>query len=309
MSRSTPREPESVTMGKRFKETMLLFSLIVTPGRGVRRLYEMYSTNNYVTESTLYLNNGYWRDSPKTLDEACQAMARLLGETANLCAQDEVLDVGFGYGDQDIYWMDQFRCKKIVGLNITPSQVELARKRVTERRLGDRIDLQLGSATEMPFEANTFDKVLALECAMHFVTRAKFFRDAHRVLRPGGRIATTDVIPLKELPPDMKGMKRFKVELVDHVARSLAATPSENLYPRDVYAEKMKAAGFENVSVTSIRNDVLIPFVHYLARRQHDREVMDRYNPLLRMMMRFIFKNAGKKSWDYVISVGDKPTS
>jgi ubiquinone/menaquinone biosynthesis C-methylase UbiE len=196
-----------------------------------------------------------------------------------------------------------------VGLNITPSQVELARKRVAERGLSERIDLQLGSATEMPFEANAFDKVVALECAMHFDTRAKFFCDAHRVLRPGGRIATTDVIPMKEVPPDIKGMKRFKVELVDHVARSLSATPSENLYPREVYAEKMKAAGFENVSVTSIKNDVLVPFVHYLARRQHDQEVVARYNPLLRTMMKLIFKNAGKKSWDYVLSAGDKPAN
>jgi len=52
--------------------------------------------------------------------------------------------------------------------------------------LGDRLDLRVGSATSTPFADGSFDRVVALESALRFDTRRKFFEEAFRVLRPGG---------------------------------------------------------------------------------------------------------------------------
>jgi SAM-dependent methyltransferase len=48
----------------------------------------------------------------------------------------------------------------------------------------------------MPVDADSVDVVIALECAFHFRTRQRFFREARRVLRPGGRLVTADIIPM-----------------------------------------------------------------------------------------------------------------
>jgi erythromycin 3''-O-methyltransferase len=293
---------KKISWQRRLKEYQLFFSLFFTPvERSVHMLYELDSTHNFFTEKSLYHNLGYWKDSPETLDDACQAMAQLVGETAQFSPQDRILDVGFGFGDQDLFWMQHFSPQSIVGLNIIPAQVEVARKRVAQCQAQDRIRLQLGSATEMPFADSNFDKVVALESAFHFITRDKFFHEAERVLRPGGRLVTVE-------PALLPGQQQSW--LADYLQRSIVATPKENIYARDTYAEKLVEAGFENICVTSIREHVYTPFMRYLARRIQDHDIVERINPLLRGLWQgwlSSYKRQGADEHDYIIAVADKP--
>jgi len=308
MSEHRARGEATPAWRRRWKENALLFSLLVHPSKSrAHRVYELVSTENLVTERSLYLNLGYWKDAPSTLDDACDAMAVLLAQRARLSADDRVLDVGFGFGDQDLFWMDRYAPRHITGLNVTAFQVQAAQQRVAERGLADRIDLRHGSATDIPLEDGSIDKVLALECAFHFKTRDRFFAEACRVMRPGGRLALTDIVPL---PRD--GKLGLKGKLTEYVGRAFWQICAENMYDRVEYAERLARAGFENIDVVSLHDEVMEPFARFTLRRMSEPDVIARLNPSLRAMFVETAKTTLEKPpdvarFDYVLAVADKP--
>jgi ubiquinone/menaquinone biosynthesis C-methylase UbiE len=290
----------------RAREFVRFSTLLLSPGRGrADLLYELASTDNYLTEKTLYRNVGYWKNAPATLDDACQELARLAAETLQLGPQDRLLDVGFGYGDQDMFWAETFKPREIVGINITHSQLETASERVAARGMSDRVKFQLASSTAMPFETGSFDKMVALESAFHFRTREDFFREAFRVLRPGGRLVTLDIVPHPY--QNLALWARW----VSSMGLHLWQTCEENVYPREVYEQKLRAVGF-NAKVDSVFEDTLVPFAHYmlagLDKPVNGRKINSVVSTMLSMPAKAILdKNSGLMTIDYVLAVADKP--
>ena len=260
-------------------------------------LYRIASTNTF-SERGLYLNLGYWPEA-RTIDEACEAMVDLVGRTAGITSDDEVVDVGFGFAEQDIYWTRRFSPKRIIGVNITPEQVRVARDRVQKLGLEDRIDLREGSATATGLPDACCDVVTAVECAFHFDTREKFFAEAARLLRPGGRLVLADSIPMRSDPDSWRHPLRA---LLNGIVRAALAVPRANIYPRDVYAAKLAAAGFEDVKVESIRDHVFPGWNRALVEDAGLRRRLGPVGWLLRHMPKSL-----NDEFDYVLAVAHRP--
>jgi cyclopropane fatty-acyl-phospholipid synthase-like methyltransferase len=263
----------------------------------------LYGTARPLGEESRYVNLGYWRGKPATLDMASEALAALVGEAAGLGPGDVVLDAGCGFGDQDIFWARRLAPRRIVGINVAAGQVAQARRRVAALGLAGRVEIRLASATAIPFRAASFDKVVAVESALHFDSRTDFFAAAWRVLRGGGRLVTTDILPLA----GRRG------GLAACLSASLAALfwgiPWANLYPRQVYADRLRAAGFEDVAVTSIREHVFAPFNRYLARRLREPGMLARLDPMFAAYWQATVAGGGVafQGWDYVLATARKP--
>jgi cyclopropane fatty-acyl-phospholipid synthase-like methyltransferase len=267
---------------------------------GAERLYAGVSP---LGEERAYLNLGYWKDDPPTLDAAAEALARLVAETAELAPGQHVLDAGFGFAEQDVFWAERYDPAQIVGVDLSERHVREGRRRVAERGLGGRIELRRGSATELSAPTGTFDRVLALESALHFRPRRRFFEEAFRVLRGGGRLVTTDVLPRAP-----RGVADWRASLADLAMMLVWSVPPENLVTPDAYAGQLADAGFENARVISIGADVLRPFTYHLRRRLKDPAVARRLGPAMTAVWRAQAADPGAlDAYDYVLAVAEKP--
>ena len=100
---------------------------------------------------------------------------------------DNVLDVGCGTGPVIELLSKKYPEKHFVGLDITPAMIEVAQS----KRLPNA-EFIVGDAENLPFGDGGFDAVLCANSFHHYPNPGAFLREAHRVLRPGGKLILRD---------------------------------------------------------------------------------------------------------------------
>jgi SAM-dependent methyltransferase len=203
-----------------------------------------------------WLNLGLW-EGPGDESEAPDAVRRLVSTLAAHLPEDaSVLDVGNGLGAQDAVIAEVARPRRLVALNVTESQLRAGRARL---RAAGALPV-VGDATRLPLAGGVVDGLISVEAAFHFSSRARFFSEARRVLRPGGVLAMSDV-SVERLPrtPAEAAAGAFNLRFWGLRARALAS------------AERIRGlaeeAGLRAVSVVRCGDRVLAPAVRVLRRR------------------------------------------
>lgn len=143
---------------------------------------------------------GYW-ETPKAADgtqadyvAAMEQMNRELLKAGRVGDGQKLLDAGCGFGGTIQQINAEHSGMDLTGLNIDARQLAAAEAQ-TKPINGNMIRWVEADACQLPFEDNSFDRLLAVECIFHFPSREKFLAEAARVLKPGGYLAVSDFVP------------------------------------------------------------------------------------------------------------------
>lgn len=117
----------------------------------------------------------------------------ILIEAAGIRSGHIVLDVCSGMGGPARYLAHRIGCK-VVGLDLTESRHASARRLTALARLDGLVEFRLGDALDMPFADASFDVVMGQEAWCHVPDKPRLIAECARVLKPGGRIAFTDIL-------------------------------------------------------------------------------------------------------------------
>jgi SAM-dependent methyltransferase len=77
-------------------------------------------------------------------------------------------------------------CESVVAMDFVPEMVELAAKRTAH---SPTVTVVRGDAQDLPFATGSFDAVTCAFGVLHLESPSAFFQEAHRCLRPGGRLS------------------------------------------------------------------------------------------------------------------------
>jgi ubiquinone/menaquinone biosynthesis C-methylase UbiE len=125
--------------------------------------------------------------------EATQELAKHMELRAGL----RLLDVGSGIGGPARYFAAEHGCK-VTGIDLTEEFVRVATSLTKRTKLDDLVEFRQGSALELPFERETFDRANMIHVGMNIADKAGIFREVRRVLKDGGLFTIYDILRTRD---------------------------------------------------------------------------------------------------------------
>jgi ubiquinone/menaquinone biosynthesis C-methylase UbiE len=231
--------------------------------RDVTTLERMYGQDD-LAESPVFgggfCNFGFWRSPPRTHSprERAEASAALYQEVFESLGQVDprarAVEVGVGRGWGARMGIEQFRFESIVGVDVSPEQIDRLRRWQGELVDDGRLEGRVGRAESLPVEAAACDALYSVEALQHVESQDAFAREAARVLRPDGALAVTTFF-LRE-PGDLERMRPLLPTVAKGITRP---TTVEEL------TRSLERHGFRDVQVREIGAHVFPAFDAWLA--------------------------------------------
>ncbi|MFN8503828.1 methyltransferase domain-containing protein [Kouleothrix sp.] len=196
----------------------------------------------WLNGQNLSVHFGYFDEQTRSHAAALANMNRVLADCAGVAAGQRVLDAGCGVGGSSM-WLAKQRGALVTGITPVASQVARARHYAAQRGLAGQVRFEQADYTAAPFADASFDVVWALESLCHAREKAAFYREAARLLRPGGRLIIAEYLRA-DRPLGGAGERTLH--------QWLAGWAIDDIDTRDEHARHAAAAGLAGVRIDDV---------------------------------------------------------
>ncbi|WP_420168702.1 class I SAM-dependent methyltransferase [Streptomyces violaceoruber] len=213
---------------------------------------------------SLVYSCAYWQDGG-TLEEAQRDKLDLVCRKLALREGDRLLDVGCGWGSMAIH-AARHHGARVTGITLSREQAALARKRVADEGLTDRVEIRVQDYRDV--DDGPYDAISSIGMAEHVgsVRYREYADDLYALLKPGGRLLNHQIARRPEKDEDAYRIDAFIDAYV---------FPDGELAPLGRTLTLLEEAGFEARDVESLREHYALTLRRWVANlEQHwDRAV------------------------------------
>lgn len=225
--------------------------------KDVIHLYNSLSDLMKISTGGDMLNFGFWDDSTSTILEAQKNMCQIFAQKAQLQSNQHILDVGSGIGSPAIQWYYEYDPIELTCININYGQLQDSINNITQNIAGFKnFNLLNATATLLPFENTSVDRVVALESAQHFKPLKNFISNSYRILKKNGILALAIPVVVEK---HVLNMIKLGV---------LSLTWYSEHYDIDYVKSLLKQEGFHNVNLQKIGPNVYEPLAKYYIKNR-----------------------------------------
>ncbi|NDB33135.1 MAG: class I SAM-dependent methyltransferase [Nitrososphaeria archaeon] len=215
-------------------------------GKDIVNIYSKFSPMMQIGADTKMLNFGLWKNST-TLPDAQKEMSEYAVEFGEFDSAKKILDVGSGFCIPATIWKEKLPHLDIFCMDLNFSELKNGSNHVISQINSSSIDI--------PFCEKSFDRIIALESAQHFVPLEKFFAESRRVLIDDGRLVLA--VPVAKDPSLLK-------------LGILGITWLSKKYTRHYIENIIKQTGFSIKKEESIGDLVYEPFANYYIKNRQE---------------------------------------
>jgi len=221
------------------------------PALGTEAIKKYYSDTqfeyglvwNWRSKNTPALHFGYYDEKATNHHRSVIRANEVLAEMGNIQPGARIIDAGCGLGHSTL-WLAEHYNATVTGITIVPRQVETMQKFIAKKGIKN-VDFIEASYFNMPFEDNSIDVVWAIESVCHAKDKSQFYKEAYRLLKPGGKLLIGE--NLRTARP----MSQEKEDLLTEIFHSWAIPDLDTFEEHHSHAIKAGFRFLKNKDVTA----------------------------------------------------------
>jgi 2-polyprenyl-3-methyl-5-hydroxy-6-metoxy-1,4-benzoquinol methylase len=240
---------------------------------------------NIVSEDNFFMNYGLWDENIDNLKEANKNLIQFVFDKTKIngLKNKTILDVGCGYGEQDILFSTKIdKTCKITAIDISEEQIYNAIERANKQDI-TCVKYEICDALfiNKKFKNEQFDYVISIESAFHYYDRPYFYKNVKDVLSPDGLFVITDIV-LKD-----NYTKNIYTSLFIYLYSTCMSFPKQNLITADEWDRQLKKK-FNIIDIYDVTENTFDKYYEYFMNNFTEKL---NWPIFMKSLLKYIFKN------------------